>query len=296
MMLKFFDVKVFVLACELKNLSAVARELGITPAAASAALKRLELALDTRLLQRSTRSLTLTQQGQSYLPHALKALESLEVGRQAVSGEQLKGNITLSVPSDFGRNSLLPILLEFQKAHPDIALKVRLSDKYVDFYSQAVDVALRYGEPEDSSLVSLPLVRDGERVLCASPDYLERWGTPQHPQDLIKHNCLHYSGDDTLDFHWRFYKDGQRLSVKVQGDHLSDDGDYIRQLAIAGAGIAYKTGYDVKSELADGRLVALLPDYQKEKAPLHMVVAHRLNFDASLMALRQHLLTALKDA
>lgn len=294
--MKFFDVKIFVLACELKNLSAVARELSITPAATSAALKRLEAELNTRLLQRSTRSLTLTKSGSDFLPYALKSLENLDIGKQAILGDKLKGSITLSVPSDLGRNTLLGCLMDFQQHHPDINLKVKLSDKYADFYSQTVDVALRYGEPEDSALVCLPILRNAVRELCASPDYLARCGTPKTPEDLVKHNCLHFTSDDMLSSHWRFFKDTSTISVKVSGDHLSDDGDYLRLLAVKGAGIVYKTCLDVREDITAGRLVSLLPDYRKEKSPLNMVVAHRKSYDGNLAVLKEFLVETLKPS
>jgi len=292
-MMKFFDVKVFVLACELKNLSAVARELYITPAATSAALKRLESELNTRLLQRSTRSLTLTQSGADFLPHARKSLEMLEVGRQAISGDKLRGNITLSVPSDLGRNTLLTHFIAFQERYPGIKLTIKVSDKYADFYSQNLDASIRYGEPEDSALICLPIIRSAQRELCASPEYLRRFGTPITPEELVEHHCLHFSGGDSLTSHWRFYKDLSTISVKVSGDHLSDNGDYLRLLALKGVGIAYKTGLDVQQDIAAGRLISLLPDYGKEKSPLNMVVAHRKSYDSNLVALRTFLVERL---
>ncbi len=292
--MKFFDVKVFVLASELENLSAVARELSVTPAAASAALKRLELDLDTRLIQRSTRSLTLTQTGHNFLPHAVKAIESLNQGKQSVQLNNLQGTLTLSVPSDFGRNILIDHLNTFQAQYPDINLKIRLSDKFADFYSQTIDAAIRYGEPTDLSLISLPLVRNNQRVLCASPDYLERHGTPQTPEDLKQHNCLHFTGDDHLSDHWRFFHNKQELSVKVSGNHLSDDGDYLHLLALKGVGVVYKTGFDVVDDIKSGRLVSLLPEYEKVNSPLNMILPHRKSYDANLNALREFLLTVLE--
>ncbi|MEZ9200459.1 LysR family transcriptional regulator [Shewanella sp. 10N.286.54.B9] len=293
--MKFFDVKVFVLACELKNLSAVARELSITPAATSAALKRLESELNSRLLQRSTRSLTLTQSGADFLPYARTALESLDVGRQAISGEELKGNIILSVPSDLGRNTLLSHFIEFQNQYPGIKLTVKVSDKYADFYSQNLDASIRYGEPEDSALVCLPIIRNATRELCASPEYLQQFGTPTKPEELVNHNCLHFSGDDTLSSHWRFYKDLSTVSVKVSGSHVSDNGDYLRLLALKGVGNTYKTGLDVQQDIAEGRLISLLPKYKKENSPLNMVVAHRKSYDSNLVALREFLVKALSN-
>ncbi|ERI51013.1 hypothetical protein N878_24165, partial [Pseudomonas sp. EGD-AK9] len=170
-MLRFDDLQLFVRTAETGSLSAAARLLEVSPAVASAALKRLEQQLQVRLLARSTRSLRLTPEGELFLGHARLALHSLEDGRRQLAGSkaEIGGVLQLSVPSDFGRNTLLPWLDAFQREHPQLHLRLLLGDRVADLFREPVDIALRYGAPEDSSLVALPLAADNRRVLCAAP-------------------------------------------------------------------------------------------------------------------------------
>ncbi|MBF2897874.1 LysR substrate-binding domain-containing protein, partial [Pseudomonas aeruginosa] len=173
-MLRYDDLQVFVHTSDSGSLSAAARQLEISPAVASAALKRLESELEVRLFARSTRSLRLTPEGDAFLLHARASLRSLEEGRRLLQGgkDQIAGVLQLSAPSDFGRNLLLPWLDEFQARYPQLSLRLLLGDRVTDLYRQPVDVAIRYGAPADSSLVALPLAPDNRRVLCAAPGYL----------------------------------------------------------------------------------------------------------------------------
>ena len=167
-MLRFDDLQLFVCTADLGSLSAAARRLDISPAVASAALKRLEQQLQARLFNRSTRSLRLTPEGELFLGNARLALQSLDEGRQQLAGSKvgISGPLQLSAPSDFGRNTLLPWLDEFQQAHPQVQLRLLLGDRVADLFREPVDIALRYGAPEDSSLVALPVAAANRRV-CA---------------------------------------------------------------------------------------------------------------------------------
>jgi DNA-binding transcriptional LysR family regulator len=164
-MLRFDDLQLFVRTAEAGSLSAAARVLEVSPAVASAALKRLEAQLEVRLFARSTRSLRLTTQGELFLEHARLALQNLEDGRQLLAGSKagISGPLQLSAPSDFGRNTLLPWLDEFQQAHPQLHLRLLLGDRVSDLFREPVDIALRYGAPEDSSLVALPVAASNRR-------------------------------------------------------------------------------------------------------------------------------------
>ena len=193
-MLRFDDLQLFVRAADLGSLSAAARVMDMSPAVASAALKRIEAQLGSRLLARSTRSLRLTAEGEGFLEYARTALASLDEGRRVLARgqDEVSGVLQLSAPSDFGRNLLLPWLDEFQREHPQLTVRLLLGDRIADLFRQPVDIALRYGEPEDSSLVALPVAPDNRRVLCASPDYLARKGEPRQLEQLLQHNCLLY--------------------------------------------------------------------------------------------------------
>jgi DNA-binding transcriptional LysR family regulator len=290
-MIRFDDLQVFICAVDNGSLSAAARQLDVTPAVASVALKRLENEVGARLLARSTRSLRLTPEGERYAVHARKALAEIQAGHDALAyGRQdIGGNISLSMPSDLGRNVLAPWLDEFQERHQRVTLSIRISDRLTDLFRQPVDVAVRYGIPEDSSLVALPLAAGNRRVLCAAPSYFARYGTPSHPDDLRRHNCLRFSLSDIIHEHWRFHHGEEEVTTAVQGDRVADDGELVHRWALQGVGIAYKSRLDVLGDLRAGRLVTAMEGLVGELAPLHLVCTHRLALSPTINALRNHL-------
>lgn len=253
-MLRYDDLQVFVHTSDSGSLSAAARQLEISPAVASAALKRLESELEVRLFARSTRSLRLTPEGDAFLLHARASLRSLEEGRRLLQGgkDQIAGVLQLSAPSDFGRNLLLPWLDEFQARYPQLSLRLLLGDRVTDLYRQPVDVAIRYGAPADSSLVALPLAPDNRRVLCAAPGYLAERGEPRQPDDLREHNCLLYQLGGRVHDRWAFQRGRRSLTLTVAGDRVCDDADVVRRWALAGKGLVYKSWLDVAEDVRAG--------------------------------------------
>ena len=290
-MLRFDDLQLFVHAADLGSLSAAARVMDMSPAVASAALKRIEAQLGARLLARSTRSLRLTAEGEGFLEYARTALASLDEGRRLLARgqDQVSGVLQLSAPSDFGRNLLLPWLDEFQREHPQLTVRLLLGDRIADLFRQPVDIALRYGEPEDSSLVALPVAPDNRRVLCASPDYLARKGEPRQLEQLLQHNCLLYMLGTRVHDHWQFNDGKRELGLTVSGNRFSDDADGVRLWAIAGQGIAYKSWLDVAGDVHSGRLKVLLPGLMCERAPLNLLCAHRAQLSKPVRLLRDML-------
>lgn len=288
-MLRFDDLQLFVTTADLGNLSAAARRLDISPAVASAALKRLEQQLDVRLFSRSTRSLRLTPEGELFLGHARLALQSLDDGRQQLAGSKIgiSGPLQLSAPSDFGRNTLLPWLDEFQLAHPQVQLRLLLGDRVADLFREPVDIALRYGAPEDSSLVALPVAAANRRVLCAAPQYLHKHGTPQTVDELTEHNCLLYMLGGRLHDRWRFSDGKREQGISVKGDRVSDDADVVRRWAVSGAGLVYKSWLDVAGDVRAGRLQVLLPELRGEPTPLNLICAHRAQLSKPVLLLRE---------
>lgn len=288
---RFEDLRIFVSAAAAGSFSAAARELGITPAVASAAVKRLEAALDVRLFVRSTRSLRLTPEGEHYRDHAVSALAALEAGRGAVQRDRdaISGTLSLSMPSDLGRNVLLPWLDEFQRQHERIRLQLRISDRLSDLHRQGVDIAIRYGDPGDSNMIALPLAPDNVRVLCASPEYFASHGMPRAPEDLRRHNCLTFMLNDAPHERWRFARDGEVSEVTVKGDRAADDGEVVRRWALAGDGLAYKSRLDVAPDLDAGRLVEALTDYEGERSPLYLLCVERSRLSPAVRFLRDFL-------
>lgn len=289
-MIRLDDVQLFVQTADAGSFSAAARLADSTPAMVSNAVQRLERELGTRLFVRSTRSMRLSDDGERYLPHARAMLDALAGGSRtlAESRGEIAGPLRLSVPSDLGRNVLLPWFDAFQAEHPAICLQLRISDRSADLHRHPIDAAIRYGTLDDSGLVAQPLVPDNRRVLCASPDYLARHGTPTHPDDLGEHNCLCFVWGDIVYDRWTFDLRGGPRTVKVSGDRISDDAEVTRRWGVAGKGIVYKSKIDVADDLAAGRLVDLLPD-QGERSPLNLVSAHRSQLTPAVQRLRDFL-------
>lgn len=290
-MVRFDDLKIFVGAVESGSFSAAARELDVTPAVASAALKRLEKTLDSRLFVRSTRSLRLTADGERYLDYARRVLATLEAGRNALLRDRtaISGTLSLSMPSDLGRNVLLPWLDDFQLHHPEVNFQLRVSDRLADLYRQPVDLAVRYGTPVDSGMVALPLAEHNKRVVCASPAYFARHGIPGTPAELRQHNCLSFVLGESLHDRWTFERDGESMTIPVTGDRVGDDGDLVRRWALAGRGLAYKSRFDVEDDLQSGRLIQALPDYTGEASPVYLLCVHKMMLSPAVRSLRSFL-------
>ncbi len=267
------DLHLLVQTARAGTLSAAARTLGITPAAASAALKRLETQLGVRLFERSTRAMRLTPQGQLLLDYAQRALDLLSEGESQLDAGRgaLVGSVRVAAPSDLTRRVLLPWIDEFLALHPGVQLALSVGDRPLDVVRDEVDLALRYGQLADSRLVARPLAMS-RPVLCAAPSYLARHPAPRTPMDLLQHNCLTFHRSGRRQRVWRFLRDGHWTEVRVDGDRTADDASLARQWALAGAGITFKSELDLQRDIADGALVALLPEWQTEPYPLHALL------------------------
>lgn len=290
-MIQFSDVQLFIRVSELGSISAAGRALGLSPAAASAALKRLEKRVDSQLFERSTRSLRLTQAGETFLVHCQQSRQALDEGLAALrqGREQLSGELHLGAPSDLGRGCLDTLLEPFRQRHPQLRLVMHLSDGLIDLYRNPIDLVLRYGLSEDSGLVGRKLC-DNRRVLVASPAYLARHGHPQRFEELIRRNCICFYRNGELFDRWRLFCHGQQHEITVSGDRAADDGALVRQWALAGYGIAYKSRLDVQDDLDAGRLVDLFPDALYDSTPLYVAYPSRRYQPARLKALLDYLL------
>lgn len=267
------DLQVLVQTARGGSLTAAAAALGVTPAAASATLKRLETQLGTRLFERSTRAMRLTAQGQILLDYAKRAFDLLAEGESQVVADRgaLVGTLRVAAPSDLARNTLLPWLDEFLVLHSGVQLVLSVGDRPLDVVRDEVDVALRFGALPDSRLVARVLAAS-RPVVCASPGYLRRHPAPQKPNDLLQHNCLTFERGGRRHRLWRFGQNGQWTEVRVNGDRSVDDASLARDWALAGAGVLFKSAIDVRSELAEGLLIPLLTDWDTEPYPLHALL------------------------
>lgn len=267
------DLHVLVQTARAGTLTAAATVLGVTPAAASATLKRLEAQLGVRLFERSTRVMRLTPQGQTLLDYASRAFDLVAEGEAQVTDDQggMVGLIRLAAPSDLTRTTLLPWLDEFLRVNAGVRLALSVGDRPLDVVKDELDVAIRYGALVDSRLLMRRLLIS-EPVVVAAPSYLTRHGAPQSPLDLTQHNCLAYDRAGRPHRTWRFLRDRQWTEVRVSGDRSVDDASLARQWALAGAGILLKSPVEQRHEMASGGLVRLLSDWQTESYPLHALL------------------------
>lgn len=250
-MFRLEDLTLFVRAAALGSFSDAAREAGQQPAQVSAAIKRLETILNIRLFARSTRSLRLTPEGETWLPYATQMLDTLEAGLQKIQtpDDEVRGMLQIAVPSDLGRNLLLTLFRDFRQRHPALRLRLLFSDQLTDVFKDPVDVAFRYGNNDDASFILLPVAPENRRVLVASPEWIARHGEPQTLEELSQHNALIYILRGRPFDRWSLSLDGVVQQQKVSGTVMSDDAEVIRRLAIAGEGIAYKSMLDVSDDL-----------------------------------------------
>lgn len=296
-MVRLDDIQIFVQVVEHGGFTAASKSLEISPAVASAAIKRLEQNLNTALFVRTTRSLSMTQAGQLYLEHAKSALQAVKLGEAAITLKRgdISGRLSVSVPSDLGRGMLRGVFNAFQRLHPNLTIKIMPNDRILDLYKMPVDVAIRYGTPGDSSLYAIPLASDIYRVVCASPEYFKQYEKPQRPEDLSHHRCLCFMLNDVVHNKWQFGTAHDKQIVTVSGNKVSDDGDMVRQWAVDGEGIAYKSRLDVLGDVRTGKLMLALEDYTTESAPLHFITAQRVSTMPAAHALLDYLNTAFND-
>lgn len=284
------DLEVVLKVAELGSITAAATHLDLQTATASAAVKRVESALGNELFIRSTRSLRVSSAGERYLPLCADALAQLQLAQQSLSCENaaISGQLRLAVSSDLGRNLVAPWLDEFMTTHPDITVRMHLSDSNVDFYRDAVDMALRYGAPTDSNLYGFKICNIA-RLLCASPEYLAQHGTPTHPNDVLQHNALFYQLGDILNDVWPFQDEQRRYKIKPSANRAANDGDMVRRWCLAGKGLALKSSLEVSDDIIEGRLKALMLDYPAPGSELWLICPSRQSITPSMRLLRDTL-------
>jgi DNA-binding transcriptional LysR family regulator len=252
-------IETFVKALEGGSIASAARQLGISPAAASQNIARLERELGTRLITRTTRSMALTEAGESYLARVAPVLDELEKAQSDLSlihGE-LQGRLRIACMSAFGRHMLAPLLPAFTALHPRLELELLITDRHVDVLKEDVDISVRYRDVLEPGM-SVRLLASAPRILCASPQYLQQHGRPQTAQELLEHACLLYRRErDGRLMRWPFLRDGQRTDPQQKIAAIGSDIDALVEFAAAGGGIAWAGSFIVHEELRRGRLVPL---------------------------------------
>ena len=262
----------FVRIIERGSFAAAAIDLGITPSALSKLVTRIEQRLGVRLLTRSTRKLILTAEGELFANRSRDILASIESAEAEVTASSRvpRGHIHVSAGTAFAKRQLAPVLPLFFEQYPEITLQLDLSDRQVDLVAEQVDIAIRSGVLADSTLVGRKIL-DANRVICASPAYLKKHGTPTRPADLLRHNCLTLRGFAAL-AQWPFHTAEGINRLAVSGTFTSDTADLMLDMAIAGLGVARFADFMAEHALKDGRLVSLLADvHMAEPFPIHAV-------------------------
>lgn len=251
-------LKLFVRIAATNNISQAGKELGLSAATSSSHINKLEDTLGVKLIYRTTRQVSLTEEGQSFLPHAEQVLESIESARASVGAGERKARGTLRVTSSasFGRLHLIPGIADFLKQHPDLMVDLRLSDSIVDMVEGGFDIAIRNAPLTDSSLIASRLARD-KRIIIAAPSYLARHGTPTHPDQLKDHDCINMGDIET----WIFSTPDGAKHIKVTGPLKTDSGEAARDACIDGIGLTLTSRWCVYKNLNKGQLVEVLQDY-----------------------------------
>ena len=267
------DMKLFVRVVRCGGLAAAGRELGMTPSSVTMRIKNLEKHYQVKLLKRTTRSINLTDDGIEFYKDCLKTLEDIDqVESKLRSGqEEISGSLRISATSDLGRQHIAPVIDKFVKDFPNVQPFLNLSDAITNIAENNIDIAIRYGVPNDSLLIAKKLVK-GRRVLCASPEYLKRYSTPIEFHEIENHLCLSMVQVRTPMTTWYFNTSEGEKSININPSRSCDDGALIRQWAMQGYGIALKSIWDVANDLKAGRLVSVLdkysPDYQSKKTSI----------------------------
>jgi DNA-binding transcriptional LysR family regulator len=267
------DREIFARVVAFASMSAAGRDMGLSPAVISKRIKRLEDRLGSRLLQRTTRQVALTEAGQGYYERVVAILASVEEAESFVArrSEVARGTLRISAPTSFGRMHIAPHLGALLATHRDITVHLNLSDALVDLVADGYDLAVRIAALDDSSLVAKRLAPN-HRVLVASPGYLDANGTPASLSDLAHFNCLTASPQDT----WRLDGPHGPVSVRATGNIQTNSSEVVREAVLAGLGIALRSTWDVGAELKAGRLSVVLPDYRgSDKVGIYAVYPTR---------------------
>ena len=279
------DMTAFVRVVEARTFTAAAQRLGWSKSVVSRRLAELEERLGARLLNRSTRRLSLTEAGRAYYDRCVRILADIEETEASVASlhAEPRGQLSINAPMSFGMLHLPSAIAEFMASYPEVGVDLVLNDRFVDLIDEGYDLALRIGTLADSALYARKLAAC-RRVLAASPDYLARHGEPRHPGDLAHHECLVYSMNSNADI-WRLTgPDGQQINARIAGRLSANNGDVLRDVAVAGGGIVLSPTFLICDQLADGSLVPVLTSYGPSDIPLHAVYPHNRHLSAKVRA------------
>jgi DNA-binding transcriptional LysR family regulator len=279
------DMAAFVRVVDAKGFSAAAAHLGLTPSAVSKLVTRLETRLGVRLLQRTTRALRLTEEGEVFYAAAQRIVREIETLEAQVAGQSgtPQGLLRVTTSLAFAAHQLAPVLPEFLARHPLVQLDLLPTDRVIDLVEEGIDVAIRIGRLADTSFMARKIGED-KRLICAAPSYLARHGTPRRPEDLARHNCL-VSNERAHLNRWPFKIDGAIVEVEVGGRVAVNDGELQMQMALQGVGLVRLTRLTLAQAVRSGAVVRLLEEFSAdEPVAIHAVYPHRRHLAAKVPA------------
>ncbi|MDP2033710.1 MAG: LysR family transcriptional regulator [Polaromonas sp.] len=273
---KLKQLESFVSVATRGSLTAAAKAEGVAPAIMGRRLDALEERLGVKLLVRTTRRMSLTHEGSAFLEDCQRLLVDFANAEASVSagGVKASGHLRITAPAGFGRRHVAPLVPRFRELHADVTISLNLSDRVVDVAGEGFDCAVRVGEMPDSSLVSVRMA-DNRRLCVASPAYVQRHGTPKHPTDLAKFACLTLSSDASQTRGWAFQVDGEVIHLKPGGPLDCSDGQVLHDWCLDGYGIAWRSTWEVEAEIAAGKLVTVLSDFDAPPNGIYAVFPQR---------------------
>jgi DNA-binding transcriptional LysR family regulator len=269
------QIESFVSVAARGSLTAAAHAEGVAPAVIGRRIDALEERLGVKLLVRTTRKITLTHEGSAFLEDCQRLLADLANAEASVSagGVKASGYLRVTAPAGFGRRHVAPLVPRFIEQHPDVNVSLNLSDRVVDIVNESYDCAVRVGDLPDSSLISVRMA-DNRRLCVATPAYLKRAGTPAHPNELMRHQCLTLSSDASQTRGWAFVVDGAVTHLRPSGRLDCSDGQVLHDWCAAGLGLAWRSTWEVEQEVASGRLVSVLDDFAAPPNGIYAVFPH----------------------
>lgn len=289
------NLKTFVRAYELGSMSAAGRDLRVSAAVASSRINDLEKYLGVRLFHRTTRALSPTDQGKVFYTGATRVLDAIYEAEASVSDitKNPRGTLFVAAPLGLGKKLIAPIIPEFKASYPELNIRLRLSDRRIDVTSEGLDLAIMVGQLTDSNL-RVRHICDLERVLCASPSYIEQFGKPTRGSELIErqHKCLMLRYPGAREFFWTLMVNGKPKRFDVSGPLESDDGDVLTGWALDGCGIVNKPRFDVAGHLESGALVEVVQENPPTPTPLSCVYPHKRLQDPKARLFLDHILAS----
>ncbi len=282
----------FAKVVETGGFSAAARDLGQTPSAVSRQIGNLEDRLGARLLNRSTRRISLTEVGREFHDRCMAIAQSVEEAEALVLSrlDHPQGTLRVSATSAFGKAQLMPILPRFLAQNPDLKLSLELTDREIDLIGENIDVAIRFTEQiSDTSMVARKLASN-QRIFCAAPSYIAENGKPETPEDLAQHNCLRLSTVEKFN-NWQMNDGESKFASRISGNFETNSSDALYHAALDGLGIAKLSTYLAHEALKDGQLVRVLPDYAEDASDVLAIYPNRRNLSPNVRAFVDFLAT-----